>query len=241
MEGWRTLARNGALAAVAGFVVWRGYGGAGPSALGWLGDLSTAQLVGIVAGLVALTLLAAQWWFLLNLMRQNGRLLARLEALEGALTSGSLLSSGNGSPAHPEEGLPVGSPAPDFELPDLSGGTLSLGSLRASGKPTLLVFTDPYCGPCQALLPEVERWQRERAEELTISLISQGDPEENRTQADEHGLRNVVLQEDSEVSESYGVWGTPSAVVVLPDGSVGSPLAAGVEQIQTLVNQHAPA
>lgn len=239
--GWRTLARNGALAAVAGFVVWRGYGGAGPSALGWLGDLSTAQLVGIVAGLVALTLLAAQWWFLLNLMRQNGRLLARLEALEGALTSGSLLSSGNGSPAHPEEGLPVGSPAPEFELPDLGGGTLSLGSLRASGKPTLLVFTDPNCGPCQALLPEVGRWQRERAEELTISLISQGKPEENRTQADEHGLRNVVLQEDSEVSESYGVWGTPSAVVVLPDGSVGSPLAAGVEQIQTLVNQHAPA
>jgi methylamine dehydrogenase accessory protein MauD len=193
--------------------------------------------VGIVAGLVALTLLAAQWWFLLNLMRQNGRLLARLEALEGALASGG--SSPNGAAA--EEGLPVGSPAPDFELPDLSGGTLSLGSLRASGKPTLLVFTDPYCGPCQALLPEVGRWQRERVGELTISLISQGKPEENRTQADEHGLRNVVLQEDSEVSESYGVWGTPSAVVVLPDGSVGSPLAAGVEQIQTLVNQRAPA
>jgi methylamine dehydrogenase accessory protein MauD len=193
--------------------------------------------VGTVAGLVALTLLAAQWWFLLNLMRQNGRLLARLEALEGALASGG--SSPNGGAA--EEGLPVGSPAPDFELPDLSGGTLSLGSLRASGKPTLLVFTDPYCGPCQALLPEVGRWQRERVGELTISLISQGKPEENRTQADEHGLRNVVLQEDSEVSESYGVWGTPSAVVVLPDGSVGNPLAAGVEQIQTLVNQRAPA
>ncbi len=192
--GWRTLARNGSLAAVAGFVVWRGYGGAGPSALGWLGDLSTARLAGIVAVLVLLGLLAAQWWFLLNLMRQNGRLLARLEALEGALTSGSLSSSGNGSPAHPEEGLPVGSPAPDFELPDLSGRTLSLGTLRASGKPTLLVFTDPNCGPCQALLPEVGRWQRELTEELTISLISQGEPEQDRAEADEHGLSNVALQ-----------------------------------------------
>jgi thiol-disulfide isomerase/thioredoxin len=121
------------------------------------------------------------------------------------------------------------------------GGTLSLGSLRASGKPTLLVFTDPNCGPCQALLPEVGRWQRERAEGLTISLISQGEPEQNRAQADEHGLGNVVIQEDSEVTESYGVWGTRSAVVVLPDGSIGSPLAAGVEQIVNLAVQHAQA
>jgi len=32
--GWKTLARNGVLAAVAGFVIWQGYGGAGPSAVG---------------------------------------------------------------------------------------------------------------------------------------------------------------------------------------------------------------
>src|ERR671913_1629028 len=36
--GWKTLARNGVLAAVAGFVLWAGYkGGAGPSALSWVG------------------------------------------------------------------------------------------------------------------------------------------------------------------------------------------------------------
>jgi uncharacterized membrane protein YphA (DoxX/SURF4 family) len=31
--GWKTLARNGGLAALAGFVLWQGYDGAGPSAL----------------------------------------------------------------------------------------------------------------------------------------------------------------------------------------------------------------
>lgn len=39
--GWKTLARNGvlaAIAAIAGFVLWAGYeGGVGPSALAWLG------------------------------------------------------------------------------------------------------------------------------------------------------------------------------------------------------------
>src|SRR3954451_5983306 len=42
--GWKTFARNAVLAVVAGFVLWEGYeGGAGPSALSWLGVLSTAQ------------------------------------------------------------------------------------------------------------------------------------------------------------------------------------------------------
>jgi hypothetical protein len=41
--GWKTLARNGILAAVAGFVLWEGYeGGDGPSALSWLGAISAA-------------------------------------------------------------------------------------------------------------------------------------------------------------------------------------------------------
>src|SRR5918994_808145 len=52
--GWKTLLRNGVLAAVAGFVVWEGRdsgGGVGPSALGWMRDLSTAQTVGLIGGL----------------------------------------------------------------------------------------------------------------------------------------------------------------------------------------------
>src|SRR5215217_7631396 len=85
--GWKTLARNGVLAAVAGFVLWEGYeGGAGPSAVAWLGALSTAQLLGLLGGALMLALLAGQWWFLVHLLRQNGRLLVRLETLEATLT-----------------------------------------------------------------------------------------------------------------------------------------------------------
>src|SRR5215218_10673937 len=87
--GWKTLARNGVLAAVAGFVLWEGYeGGAGPSAVAWLGALSTAQLLGLLGGVLVLALLAGQWAFLVHLLRQNGRLLVRLEALEASLASG---------------------------------------------------------------------------------------------------------------------------------------------------------
>src|SRR3712207_963926 len=46
--GWKTLARNGALAAVAGFIIWGGREGAGPSAVTWLGAGSAVQLLALI-------------------------------------------------------------------------------------------------------------------------------------------------------------------------------------------------
>ena len=237
--GWKTLARNGVLAAIAGFVLWAGYyGGAGPSALSWLRVLSTAQLLALVGGALVLALLAGQWRFLVHLLRQNGRLLVRLEAVEATLAEGGsvVAPSANGSSVDQAEGLPVGSVAPDFSLSGLHGETLTLNALRSSDKPVMMLFTDPGCGPCNAMLPEVGRWQEEHAQKLTLALISRGEVEENKTKAQEHGLSNVLLQKDWEVSESYEVGGTPSAVLIAPDGKVASPVAEGAEGIRGLLS-----
>src|SRR5215213_8857325 len=238
--GWKTLARNGVLAAVAGFVLWAGYkGGAGPSALSWVGALSTAQQLALLVRVLVLFLLAGQWWFLVHLLRQNGRLLVRLEAVEASLaTDGSVVApSQNGTPVHQEaEGLPVGSEAPEFSLSGLYGETFTLEALRSSGKPVMALFTDPGCGPCNALLPEVGCWQEEHAHKLTLALVSRGEVEENKTKASEHGLTNVLLQNDWEVSESYQVGGTPSAVLISPDGKIASPVAGGAEGIRGLLS-----
>ncbi len=40
----------------------------------------------------------------------------------------------------------------------------------------MLLFTDPRCGPSNALLPEVGRWQEEYANRLSIAFVSRGDP-----------------------------------------------------------------
>ena len=235
--GWKTLARNGVLAAVAGFVLWEGYDVAGPSAISWLGALSAAQLLSLLGGVLVLVLLAGQWWFLVHLLRQNGRLLVRLEILEESVAAGgSIAPSQNGTPIDQGEGLPVGSTAPEFGLSGLHGESLTLEALRASGKPVLLFFTDPGCGPCNAMLPEVGRWQEEHAHKLTLALVSRGEVEENKTKASEHGLKNVLLQKDWEVSESYEVRGTPSAVLIGTDGKIASPVAGGAEGIRGLLS-----
>jgi peroxiredoxin len=117
----------------------------------------------------------------------------------------------------------------------LYGETLTLDALRAPGKPVLLVFSDPGCGPCSALMPDIGRWQREHAAALTVALVSRGTPEANRAKSTEHGVMSVLLQQDREVAQEYQAHGTPSAVLVRPDGTIGSPLAMGADAIRALV------
>jgi len=108
---------------------------------------------------------------------------------------------------------------------------LTLEVLRALGKAVMLLFTDPNCGPCTAMLPEVGRWQEEYAQKLTVALVSRGKPEEHSISASEHGLKNVLLQVDWEVADAYGIDGTPSAVLVQPDGTIASPVLEGANEV----------
>jgi len=232
--GWSTLGRNGVLAAMAALIVLQGRGGAGPSMVGWAGDLSGVQLLGFICGLVVLGLLVAQWSLLLAMLRQNGRVLVRLAAVEEALADAGLAPAENGTQS--AVGLPVGAPAPTFSLPDLRGEEVTLESLRAPGKPVLLTFIDPDCGPCAEIFPQINRWQREHAEMFTVWLVSQLDAEENRVKvAEKYGVHNIVLQDDWEVAEAYQVQGTPSAVFVSPEGTIDSPLGEGPDGVEELV------
>jgi peroxiredoxin/uncharacterized membrane protein YphA (DoxX/SURF4 family) len=230
--GISTLVRNGLLAALATVLVLRGPDGQGASMTGWLDDVTTIDRVLLVLAALILGALAGLGWFLLQLLQQNGRLLVRIEALEGTPTPGRQ-SAGAGSRS--TAGLPVGTIAPAFSLPRLDGETVTLDSLRAGGKPVLLVFTDPGCGPCTALMPEIGRWQQEHAQALTIALVSRGTQEANAAKAGEHGISRLIRQRDREVSEAYQLVPTPSAVLIRPDGTIGASAALGAEAIRGLV------
>ena len=233
--GRSTLLRNLVLAAVAVFLVGFGKTTSGLSAFAWLAALSLTERLALGAGLFLLALLAGAGWLLVQMLRQQGRLLLRLEALEERMAAAGTADSVAPAQATPPAGLPVGSVAPAFALPGLNGETLTLDFLRAGGKPVLLLFSDPGCGPCTSLLPEVGRWQRDYAGKLTVALISRGNVEANRAKASEHGIGQVLLQREREIAEAYQGRGTPGAVLVRPDGTIGSPLAQGAEAIRALV------
>jgi peroxiredoxin/uncharacterized membrane protein YphA (DoxX/SURF4 family) len=233
--GWPTLVRNVILGVIAAFVLWEGRADPGLSAVAWLGTLTIDERVGLLITVLVFAVLAVQGWLLYYILRQNGRLLLRLEALETSSTG----AVGSGEPVRaapsPIVGLAVGAAAPSFRLSGLSGETLTLDALRAPGKRVVLLFMDPGCGPCTALLPEVGRWQREYVGKLTLALISRGTAEANRSKTTEHGITRVLLQLDREVAQDYQANGTPSAVLVHANGTIGSPLAQGADAIRALV------
>jgi peroxiredoxin/uncharacterized membrane protein YphA (DoxX/SURF4 family) len=233
--GPKTLARNAALTAVAALVI---VAGAGRSATAWIGELSGTGLTALIAGLVLAAVAAACVAFALSLLRQHGTMLLRIDALEQALAEHGIITPDPDHAPAPAAGLEVGETAPLFELRDLRHRRVSLESLTAADVPLMLVFTDPDCGPCAALLPQIGDWQREHADDLRIALVSRGNRDANVAHADQHGLADVLLQRDREISERYLVNGTPSAVLVAPDRTIASPLAEGADAITALVRSH---
>jgi peroxiredoxin len=232
--GPKTLARNGLLAAVAVFVAAAGWSDPGPDALAWIGDLDGAGLLGLVFGSVALVALAAGGWTLLHVMRGYGRVLVRLDRVEQALAE-SGISLDDDEAGMPQIGHAPGTEAPDFSLVDALGAKVTLDNLLEPDRPLVLLFTSPSCGSCAALMPTVITWQSEHEDALTIAVVSGGDPETVRAEAQEQGLARVLIDEGFAVSNAYEAKETPSAVVVLPDRRIASWVATGADWIERLV------
>jgi thiol-disulfide isomerase/thioredoxin len=112
---------------------------------------------------------------------------------------------------------------------------VTLNDLITSGRPSLLVFMDPECAPCGELLPDIARWQQDHGNIVSIVPISRGTVEANPSKITEHEIAPVLLQRDDEVANAYQVYGTPSAVLVQADGTIGSLVAAGRDAIRALV------
>src|SRR5262245_809660 len=126
---------------------------------------------------------AMLFWLCLNLLRQNGRLLLRLEAIEAQMGGEERQSAAQ--PAVPV-GLDLGSDAPEFELSDLTGQRRKLSEWR--GKRVLLIFFNPGCGYCVKLAPRLAALPVTGDGDRPVPiLITTSDVDSNRKVFDEHG------------------------------------------------------
>ena len=208
--------------------------------------------VAAVGGAAAVSLVTGAW-LVWQLLRQNGRTLLRIEALEERLNQIEFREDDHSSVAVnanelegrfgnrsltrskiKRDGLKAGTPAPEFRLPRLDGGDdLALSDLH--GKRVLLVFSSPNCGPCNGLAPELEKFHR-ACPEIEVVMISRGEPKENRAKAREHGLTfTIVLQQQWEISRRYAMFATPIAYLIDENGVIAEEVAIGVEPIVALM------
>lgn len=125
--------------------------------------------------------------------------------------------------------LAVGSDAPDFTLPTLDGDEWSLAAHR--GEPLTLLFSNPSCPPCVALLTELGS----RAGPGVV-IVSRGDAEENRQFAAAAKIAApVLLQRQREVARAYCTLETPSAFQLDERGTITAGPAIGREAVLALL------
>ncbi len=131
------------------------------------------------------------------------------------------------------EGLPVGSRAPSFSLPDLSGRLVSLEDF--AGQRLLLVFASPQCPACREMYPHLRAFA-EAHPAVAVVMVSLGTVEENRRVAEEQGLGFPVLMGDAGVTQAYQVPGVPFGYGIDEDRVIRSGGFAGTrEEIEALV------
>jgi peroxiredoxin/uncharacterized membrane protein YphA (DoxX/SURF4 family) len=232
--GWSTLGRNFALMAAAGGVLWAG---GGASLLELLAERLAHPDGGFLLALTGLAAVGVEGWLLYQAARQNLRLTQRVELLESRLNSGGIgaVPHLGGTPAAPPAGLPVGLEAPFFELPTIHGEMQSLDSYLDLMRPVILVFMSPSCGSCKELVPELIAWHESLGDRFTILLVSSAKQSRNGEQFAQYGKLPLLLQKDAEVLRRYEGTGTPSAVLIRADGTIGSELASGARGIRALV------
>jgi hypothetical protein len=218
----RSLVRTVALAAIAAAVAVVGWNDPGASPVGWLGGLSTTEAL-LAAAIVVLAIVAAgQGAFSWQLLRQQGRLLGRIDELEGAL---GLVGKVRGDEV-------------DASLLDADDRVVPLADLVAGEGETVVMFTDSGCGACEPLLPLLG--QAQRIGRPRIVVVGSGDRDADVAKAAEHGIEGMLFQNAFDASSAVGVRGFPGAVTLGPEGSLLAAPALGAEAVRTVLDARVP-
>jgi methylamine dehydrogenase accessory protein MauD len=147
-------------------------------------------------------------FLLLGALRALGLLRWRLEQLEATTPS----RTGRG-------GLKPGKKAPDFTLPCVAGGEVSLHDF--AGRRVFLVFTQSGCGPCHKVAPELNRLHDAGA--VQVLVVNNGEAEATQKWAAEVKARfPVLVQQQFSVSKRYEMYATPFAFLIDERGVIAS-------------------
>jgi thiol-disulfide isomerase/thioredoxin len=115
----------------------------------------------------------------------------------------------------------VGKPAPDLQVIDIRGRTVSLADLR--GKTVLLDFWTTWCPPCQADAPSIEKLNEKYGSRnlavVGISVSEDRETVEGYLKKHPHNYP-VVLSTENQLPRPYQIGVFPTYLIISPDGTL---------------------
>jgi peroxiredoxin len=126
----------------------------------------------------------------------------------------------------------VGAMAPDFSLPTLDGGQVSLSDLR--GTPVVVTFYASWCFDCSKALPRLQHVHEERGDDVAIVGVSYRDLlGDARDFVEELGVTYPMLHDDDDdVAAAYGVRAIPQTFFIDAEGVIRDRVFGAESQAQ---------
>lgn len=125
----------------------------------------------------------------------------------------------------------IGDEAPNFVLRDLDGNEVELAEYRGQG--VFLNFWGTYCPPCEKEMPYMEnQYAIYRDKGVEILAVNVGEPELTVSRfVQRHDLSFPILMDnDRQVLDRYGVIPLPTTFLVNPDGIVTDIITGGMTE-----------
>jgi peroxiredoxin len=187
----------------------------------------------MITTVLILLILVSLWMGFYQIVKQQGRILLRLDQIERNAQAARTNPEKPVEEAEPA-GLPVETVFPAFSFPDVSGKTVVLEEFR--GKRVLLVNWNFQCGFCDSITTELTRLESAFEKHNTqLVLLAHGDAQSNRNEAAKRGLKcRMLLRTDQETAEPFDHEGTPVAYLLDELGRVAAPVARGKDQVLSL-------
>ena len=132
---------------------------------------------------------------------------------------GGLPFGGLGAASEPSMMIESDSPAPDFELPDLSGNTVRLSSF--SGQPVVVNFWATWCIPCIEEMPMFQKYQDKYPNFVMIGIDSDEKPQViNDFLKDKNLSYLMLLDEETVAADLYQVMVLPTTYFIDGEGTI---------------------
>ena len=219
---WRTCLRNLVLI-LASLCIAATPSSSNLASLAGLQSVTRSEAASALAVLLLAVVVIAEGALILQLIQQQGRLLARIEEIEVALPSGNVQST--------RRAITRNARAPDFALTDAQGSMFTLETLCERDRSIAIAFLEPGCGPCRELLPRLASVSQHLKDEVLVVIASsQTWPSVPDAIADLSRLL-MLVDNGGKAMKAFHVTGTPTLIIINQNRTIAEQGLSGRDQI----------